>query len=175
MNTYELAIPNREIRMIFTEQILTWVQEEAGKDTSALDAFCEAFRKGDTDEIERRFTAYLKKTISIRDTAMRKEKKESFYHGILLGLLGHREDWILCSNAEAGYSDIQIELPDEDMGIVIELKYAESPDLEAACQKALDQIEKKGYADRLIDDGMTAILKYGIACRRNICMVRISE
>ena len=139
--------------------------------------FCEAFQKGDIDEIERRFTAYLKKTISIRDTAVRKSKKENFYHGILLGLLSYRGDWILHSNAESGtgYSDIQIELTEEDMGIVIELKYAESPELEAGCQKALDQIEEKGYADRLIDDGITTILKYGIACRKNTCRVRMSR
>ena len=177
LNTYELVIPNREIRMIFTEQILTWFQKEARKDTSALDAFCEAFQKGDSEEIERRFAAYLKKTISIRDTAVRKSKKENFYHGILLGLLSHREDWIVRSSAESGtgYSDIQIELTDEDTGIVIELKYAESPNLEASCQEALEQIEEKGYADRLIEDGMTKILKYGIACRRNTCMVKISK
>ncbi len=177
LNTYELVIPNREIRMIFTEQILTWFQEEAEKDAPALDAFCEAFQKGDTDEIERQFTAYLKKTISIRDTAVRKSKKENFYHGILLGLLSHREDWIVHSNAESGigYSDIQIELVEEDMGIVIELKYAESPNLEAACKKALAQIEEKGYADRLMDDGITTILKYGIACRKNTCMVRMDR
>lgn len=60
------------------------------------------------------------------------------------------------------------------LGIVIELKYSESRNLESACQKALEQIEEKNYADQLIDDGMTTILKYGIACRRNTCMVRMA-
>lgn len=177
LNTYELVIPNREIRMIFTEQILTWFQEEAKKDSPALDAFCEAFRQGNPAEIERRFAAYLKKTISIRDTAVRKSQKENFYHGILLGLLSHREDWLLLSNAESGdgYSDILIELPEEEIGIVIELKYSESPHLEAACLEALRQIEEKNYAARLTDDGMTSVLKYGIACRRHTCMVKMAE
>lgn len=53
-------------------------------------------------------------------------------------------------------------------------KYSEDPDLEAACRYALKQIEEKHYADRLIDDGMTNVLKYGIACRKNGCMVRMS-
>ena len=63
---------------------------------------------------------------------MRKSRKENFYHGILLGLLSHREDWLLFSSAASGqdYSDILIELPEEDLGI---------------------------------------------ACRRNICMVRMSN
>ncbi len=177
LNTYELIIPNREIRMIFTEQILDWFQKEAREDTPALDAFCEAFRQGDPASIERQFTSYLKKTISIRDTAVRKERKENFYHGILLGLLSHREDWLLLSNAEsgAGYSDILIEIPDENTGIVIELKYSESRNMEAACQKALEQIEEKKYAERLMEDDMDTIFKYGIACRRNACMVRMAE
>ncbi len=177
LNTYELVIPNREIRMIFTEQILDWFQKEAREDAPALDAFCEAFCQGDPTSIERQFASYLKKTISIRDTAVRKERKENFYHGILLGLLSHREDWLLLSSVESGigYSDILIELPDKNIGIVIEIKYSESRNLEAACQKALEQIEEKNYADRLMEDDMDTILKYGIACRRNTCMVRMAE
>ncbi len=177
LNTYELIIPNREIRMIFTEQILDWFQKEAREDAPALDAFCEAFRQGDPASIERQFTSYLKKTISIRDTAVRKERKENFYHGILLGLLSHREDWLLLSNAESGadYSDILIEIPDENTGIVIELKYSESRNMEAACQKALEQIEEKNYAEHLMEDDMDTIFKYGIACRRNACTVRMVE
>ena len=177
LNTYELIIPNREIRMIFTEQILDWFQKEAREDAPALDAFCEAFRQGDPASIKHQFASYLKKTISIRGTAVRKERKENFYHGILLGLLSHREDWLLLSNAEsgAGYSDILIEIPDENTGIVIELKYSESRNMEAACQKALEQIEEKNYAEHLMEDGMDTIFKYGIACRRNACTVRMAE
>ena len=163
--------------MIFTEQILDWFQKEAREDAPALDAFCEAFRQGDPSSIERQFTSYLKKTISIRDTAVRKERKENFYHGILLGLLSSQRSWVISSNAEsgAGYSDILIEIPDENTGIVIELKYSESRNMEAACQKALEQIEEKNYAERLMEDDMDTIFKYGIACRRNACMVRMAE
>ena len=177
LNTYELVIPNREIRMIFTEQILDWFQKEAREDAPALDAFCEAFCQGDPAAIEHQFASYLKKTISIRDTAVRKERKENFYHGILLGLLSHREDWLLLSSVESGigYSDILIELPDKNIGIVIEIKYSESRNLEAACQKALEQIEEKNYAEHLMEDDMDTIFKYGIACRRTACMVRMAE
>ena len=176
LNTYEFVIPNQEIRIIFRDQILSWFQEEARKDAPALDAFCEAFRTGNAPEIERVFSSYLKQTISIRDTFVRKEKKENFYHGILLGLLGSRRDWVLASNAESGegYSDILVKIKAASIGIVIELKYSESRNLEAACLHALEQIEQKNYAERLLDDGMTAILKYGIACHRQTCMVRMA-
>ena len=84
-----------------------WFQEEARKDAPRLDAFCDAFPQGDAEAIERQFNAYLRKTISIRDTAVKTAKKENFYHGILLGLLAHREDWVVASNVESGdgYSD----------------------------------------------------------------------
>lgn len=169
-----LAIPNQEIRRIFTEQIFTWFQEEVRKDTPKLDAFCRAFQEGDAAAVEHQFNAWLRQTISIRDTGVRKNQKENFYHGVLLGLLSHREDWDLDSNAESGegYSDIQIEIADEEIGIVIEVKYADDGNLENGCREALAQINGKNYADRLLQDGMTTVLKYGIACHRKRCLVR---
>ena len=176
-HTYELVIPNQEIRLIFTKQILSWFQEEARKDAPTLDAFCEAFCAGEPEKIGRMFTEYLQSTISIRDTAIRKDKKENFYHSILLGLLSHRNDWVLASNAVSGegYSDILIKMRRASIGIVIELKYSESKNMEAACQKALRQIEDKNYARQLKGDGINTILKYGIACHKRMCMVRMAS
>ena len=176
-DVYSLAIPNLEIRQIFVEQILEWFQTEARRDTPKLDAFCEAFVRADAETIERQFGDYLQRTISIRDTSVRKEKKENFYHGILLGLLSHREDWDIDSNAESGdgFSDIMIEIEEENIGIVIEVKYPDDQNLEAGCRKALDQIEKMGYQTRLLQDGMETIYKYGIACWKKGCMVRLRE
>ena len=173
-DTLKLAIPNLEIRKIFMEQILKWFQEEARKDAPKLDAFCNAFRNGDAAAAESLLTAYLKQTISIRDTSVPKAKKENFYHGILLGLLSYREDWDIDSNAESGngFGDILIEIEKDSVGIVMEVKYAEGGKLEAACTKALMQIEERGYAQRLLQDGMTTILKYGIACYQKSCMIR---
>ncbi len=170
---FHLAIPNLEIKKIFVEQILEWFQEEAGRDTGALDAFCDAFAKGDAGEAERQFNAYLKKTISIRDTSVRKDKKENFYHGILLGLLSRREDWDISSNAESGdgFSDILVEIEDQNIGIVIEVKYPDSSNLEKGCLEALEQIEKKNYTARLAEDGMETILAYGVACWKKGCRI----
>ena len=176
-NTYELVIPNQEIREIFKKQILSWFQEEARKDAPTLDAFCDAFCTGDTDKIQQMFTDYLKKTISIRDTAVRKEKKENFYQGILLGLLGHRRDWAIVSNTESGEGccDILIKIRRASVGIIIKLKYSESRDLETKCLEALRQIEDNDYAEQLEDDDLDTILKYGIACRKKACMVRMAS
>ena len=134
-------------------------------------------RKGkaphDITAIEEGFNAYLKKPISIRDTNTKKEMKENFYHGILLGLFGNMEGWDVQSNAESGdgYSDISIEIEDEETGIIIELKYAEKAAFDTACREALKQINDRNYEEKLIDGGMTTIRKYGIACYKRRCKV----
>ncbi len=173
-DVYRLAIPNLEIRQIFVEQIQEWFREESRKDTPRLDAFCSAFLRGDADAVETQLNTYLRKTISIRDTAARKTKKENFYHGMLLGLLSHREDWIVTSNTESGdgYSDILVEAEDQGIGIVIEVKYAEEGKLDAACTEALEQISSLDYEDRLRQDGMDTVVRFGIACYKKRCIVR---
>ena len=87
-NRMQLAIPNMEIRNIFTSQIMNMFRKEAGRDGELLSAFCDALQTGNGEEVERIFTCYLGKTISIRDTFVKKPMKENFYHGILLGILG---------------------------------------------------------------------------------------
>ena len=168
---YRLAVPNREIHELFVLQIREWFQEKALSDTSKLNHFCEAFAERKPEVVEELLGSYLWNTISIRDTAS--AKKENFYHGILLGLLGYKENWILKSNLESGvgYSDILIEVPESRTGIIIEVKYAENGSLDAACEVALQQIEEKQYAAKLEEDGMRKILKYGIACYKKECRV----
>jgi hypothetical protein len=172
-----LAIPNTEIRNIFISQITEWFQYTVRQDGAALNAFCEAFKMGDADAVEKQFQAYLKRTISIRDTFVRKEKKENFYHGILLGLLGYKDTWGISSNKESGegYSDILIEIDDEDIGIVIEVKYSDPDQLEAGCKEALAQIEKMKYQEQFQDLGIQTIMKYGIACYKKSCKVLLAK
>lgn len=173
----QLTIPNREIRELFVEQIMTMFKEEAKKDGETLRQFCDALQEGDAEGVERSFNAYLGKTIGIRDTFVRKPLKENFYHGILLGILGLKSGWYVRSNKEAGngYSDIQIQVEDADIGIVIEVRYAEDGDYDTVCQKALEQIEAGDYAAELAADDFQKILRYGIACYKKRCKVRMAE
>ncbi len=166
-----LVIPNREIHDIFMTQIRTWMQEKAREDRERLRAFCEAFREADGEAVQRIFTEYLSETVSVRDTAVRKELKENFYHGFLLGLLRFKEDWKVLSNREGGqgYADIVIEIFAEKTGIVIEVKYAENGDLEAGCREALEQIERKGYIGWPGLAGMGRVIKCGMACHIKNC------
>ncbi|MCI9485808.1 MAG: AAA family ATPase [Lachnospiraceae bacterium] len=175
-DVYDLKIPNLELRKIYIDQIMEWFKEEAGRDAPKLDALCLAFAAGDAAAVERQFAAYLRRTISIRDTSVRKNKKENFFHGLLLGLLSHREDWVVRSNQESGvgFSDILVEIEEENRGIVIEVKYPDGGDLEVGCKEALAQIEEKEYEEKLREDGMETVLRYGIACRRKSCRVMLA-
>ncbi len=168
----KLALPNREVRELFIDLVKDWFREETRADTSRINRFCAAFPKGDVATIQDMLHDYLWDSISVRDTAVRSSMKENFYHGMLLGLLQSQESWIVRSNAETGigYSDISVATP-ERLGIVIELKYAEDGNLEAACTKALAQIDEKKYDEALRRRGMKSILKYGIAFWEKECQV----
>lgn len=168
-----LVIPNKEVRWIFEEQIQDWFEEETKRDAQMLKNFCRAFEENDTAAIEKGFTSYLRKTISIRDNNVKKEMKENFYHGILLGLFAGMEGWKVKSNPEAGegYCDISVEVENKEIGIIIEVKYAENASFDHGCKEALRQIADKNYAEMLLDDGMTTIRTYGIACYKKRCRV----
>ena len=173
---YRLVIPNREIRNIVTDNILSLFQDEVKKDGQMANAFCQALMEGKEKEVERLLTAYMGKTISIRDTFVRKSIKENFYHGILLGILSFKTGWEVSSNRESGtgFSDILIEIDDSDIGIVIEVKYSDDENqLESDCREALKQIKDRDYPQKLRNAGFHKILKYGIACQIKTCKVLV--
>ena len=176
---YNLAIPNQEIRNIMTDHILQLFKEDVAKDGAMVETFCQALVDGNADRIEQLFTEYLTKTISVRDTFVRKPVKENFYHGILLGILSDKGGWYVTSNRESGdgFSDIMVRIDDEDVGIIIEVKYAENGKEEEMSRKALLQIHEKHYEKVLLDEDIHKVMKYGIACNKKKCKVsmEISE
>ena len=173
--SYSLVIPNMEIRNIYRDQIMEMFVKNVAGDGTYFRSFCDALKSGDAPEVENLFSGYLRRTVSIRDTFVRKPTKENFYHGILLGILGYKTDWYVRSNRESGdgFSDISIEIEDEGIGIIIEVKYAEKSRMEAVCREALRQMESTGYAEQLKEDDCNTILKYGIACWKKQCRVMV--
>lgn len=172
-NRYNLVIPNREIRNIITNHILKMFKENVKDDGKTVSDLCNALLNKNPEKVELIFTEYMKKTISIRDTFARKPTKENFYHGLLLGILGFKENWSVMSNRESGdgFGDILIRIEDEDVGIVIEVKYADDGNLQGECEKALQQIIDIRYTEALEQEGIHTIIKYGIACYRKKCKV----
>lgn len=172
-NRYNLVIPNREIRNIITNHILKMFKENVKDDGKTVSDLCDALLNQNPEKVELIFTEYMKKTISIRDTFAQKPTKENFYHGLLLGILGFKENWSVMSNRESGdgFEDILIRIEDEDVGIVIEVKYADDGNLQGECEKALQQIIDIRYTEALEQEGIHTIIKYGIACYRKKCKV----
>lgn len=169
---YKLVIPNLEVREVFVLQIQEWFKEKTMADSTRIKRFCAAFLAGDVSTIQEMLHDYLWDSISVRDTAVRINRKENFYHGLVLGLLRSEENWLIRSNAETGegYSDISVSTPGRT-GIVIELKYANDGKLESACAEALKQIEEKRYAVGLQRQGMKKVICYGISFWAKECMV----
>ena len=171
---YKLVIPNREVREVFILQIQEWFRERMADDEKPLREFCRAFLTGEPEGIQKQLNIILNRMISVLDAKAPDDKKENFYHGLLLGLLRSEVNWLILSNAESGdeFSDILIEPEDPDAGIVIEVKYAPSvTGLEKACEEALRQIKEKRYDERLRNDGRKEIRISGIAFCRKRCKV----
>ncbi len=172
-----LVIPNMEVRQIFTDSLLELFRDEVRGDDALLASFCLALQDGDAPEVEKLLGTYMKHTISIRDTMIQTKFKESFYHGIMLGILSFRKGWNVYSNVQSGegYCDIAVLIEndeeDQETGIVIEMKYATGGNLDAACEAALHQINEKNYTQCLVDEDANPIRKYGIAFYRRKCRV----
>ncbi len=137
--------------------------------------FCDALVDADAETVEQLLTEYLSTTISVRDTFV-KSVRENFYHGILIGILGYKNEWRVSSNEESGngFSDILIRMGDCDnrMGIVIELKYSkDEKSLDSNCREELNQIKEKHYEQTLQKEEIDTILKYGIVFWLKKCRV----
>ena len=172
----ELVLPNREVRELFIDLVKDWFEEMTQANSDRINHFCAAFPAEDAATIQKMLGDYLWDSIRVRDTAVRTNMKENFYHGMLLGLLRSQGNWLVKSNAETGegYSDISIQTP-ERTGIIIELKYANNGNLKTACTEGLKQIEEKKYTESLKRQGMKKIIQYGIAFWEKECMVVIAS
>ena len=168
----KLVIPNREVREVFILQIQEWFRKTFVRDDKPMRDFCQAFQTGDAETIQKHLNLVMTRMISILDTKARDDKKENFYHGLLLGLLRSDPTWLIMSNVESGdgFSDILIEPDDPDAGIIIEVKYSPTfAGLDDACKKALEQVKTRRYDEKLRNEGRDNLIAYGIAFNRKRC------
>ncbi len=196
---YQLAIPNKEIRKIFTRQITAYFNNMVKKNSKRFEDFCDALKTGNAAETEKLLTSYLYDSITVRDSSVQKDKKEILYHGLMIGILANVDEWKAKTNADSGaadqretlwndrlrsaaerrrggisrdgYCDVKVEIEKEDIGMIIEFKYADNARLTAGCRDAMDQIERMDYTRELKRQGYRTIYKYGIACFKKKCRV----
>ena len=167
-NRYRLRIPNREVRQIYMQQVLSWFREKTQADTEKLTGLYAAFETGDATAITEYLNDQLLDTVSFYDA------RESFYHGFLLALLSTCANWRVSSNAETGKgrSDIIVERKDRKIGFVVEVKdVKDEAKLDAACETAMKQIEEKDYTAGLRRYRVKEIWTYGIAFWEKECRV----
>ena len=165
---YALRIPNREVRQIYMQQVLSWFNHKVESETDKLTNLYAAFETGDTETIKEILDEQLLDTVSFYDA------RESFYHGFLLALLSTCANWNVSSNIETGKgrSDILVSRKDRKIGFVVEVKDVKDEEkLDAACEAALRQIDERDYTAILRRFRVKEIHKYGIAFWDKECRV----
>ncbi|MCD8049997.1 MAG: ATP-binding protein [Clostridia bacterium] len=171
--SYELCIPNREVKNIFITKINEWFTDKVTNDEDGLEGFFAAFAAGDAAAMEDSLNYMLGESISYLDGG-KYEDKETFYHGLLLGMLNTRKGWEIKSNREAGMGRADITafnlLTKE--AYVIEVKYTrDENDLDADAQKALEQIDTQMYDNYFRMRKPKSIRHYGVAFCKKLCRV----
>ncbi len=170
---FELRLPNKEIKNLFRDIFERWFKDRVLKDEFGLKEFFKALDSADDQRMEECINYYLDESISYLDGG-RLEEKESFYHGLLLGILKSRVGWAVKSNREAGSGRLDIVTYPKlgRTGIIFELKYVKAEEeLEEAATAALKQIKEKNYDSCFKGKVMEQITHYGVAFCRKQCKV----
>lgn len=163
-----LSIPNKEIKTIYYNEILSLLTEDIGENT--VMNLANALYDKDAAKIKEALNKFMLKTISYYDNL-----KENYYHGLMLGLLAIGEsNYDIRSNRESGLGRYDIQLiPKKSAlpGIIIEVKAADKDagvELSKLAQTALKQIDEKKYDTELCAQGVNDIIKYGVAFKGKI-------
>lgn len=167
----ELAIPNREVRMVYKNKIDNWFREEVKQ--RDLTPLYRAMLSGDAENFETELGKQLLQSISYMDT------QEGFYHGFLLGLMANLKEYAVRSNRESGLGRFDLCVYSQDIAIppvIIELKLAKRfKELDAACEAALRQIEEKKYDLDLAEEGYAEVICYGVGFFRKQVRVQMTR
>ncbi|MBQ1875823.1 MAG: AAA family ATPase [Selenomonas sp.] len=168
----ELILPNRELRSLYRIEILE--RYHSDEMDMEVDELMRAFIEDDIETVRVGLGQYLEVLTSSFDTA---KGKESFYHGLVLGLVATLlDEYIIRSNRESGYGRYDIAVFPKQIGkcgMLIECKVAESEEaLAAQAQAALHQIETRDYEAEFRARGVGQVLHYGIAfCGKRVCVL----
>lgn len=161
---YKLRIPNEEVRQLYQDIFLEWMDNQITESTVA--DLLDAFVAGDLDLFERYFKELVVKTMSFHDTGGK--EPERVYHAFVLGLLANLDyRYHIRSNRESGYGRYDLMMIPKDTterGVIMEFKVAEDEaSLHDEANTALEQISAKSYGAELEAMGVTAYTQMGIA------------
>ena len=175
-----LRIPNREVRTIFTDTFLGWLQQAAAKATTpGLTALSDAMLMGDAASFERQLGAILKAALSFMDFGHR--PIEAIYQAFVVGLLVHLQDTHrVVSNREAGFgrADVLVMPRSKGPGAVLELKVIDTDydeTVQIALERAVTQLRQRDYAAEVRAAGATDVHQYGVVFDGKRCWMERVE
>lgn len=161
----EVSIPNREIAAVYKSEILSHFLQTGAITRTTANKIAESLYANDYKKLQSAIGEYMDKAISFFDGGA-----EGFYHGLMLGLIALMDNqYKIKSNRESGDGRFDVSLiPREKRypGIILELKWKEKlsdVELEKWSNEALKQIGELRYDSEMKEDGITEILKFGIA------------
>jgi hypothetical protein len=171
--TYELQIPNYEIKTVFQDLILNWLRTDLKIKHNLLIDTTKYLINNDLEKFEKGFKEIIGDTFSYFDT---NGEPENVYQSYVLGLLAIiGDDYIIKSNRESGngrYDILLIPHDKSNYGIIIEIKQisrepAEKQDnfnkrIDNKIKEAEKQIEQNKYYKELIDNKVKKNIKLPI-------------
>lgn len=166
---YYLRIPNTEVKQIFRQVILRWINESY--ENQKLQQLLRALTELRIDEFEEILNDFVLSTLSYYDTRATSEREkgdvERVYQAFMLGLLLNLAPaYEVHSNKESGFGRYDISIIPKDTNkraIIMELKkigLRETKD--TALENALRQIEEKRYDTEIRTRGISAIAKLAV-------------
>ena len=166
-----MRIPNKEIRTLFKREIISHL-EDMGSSIELLTGFANHLLSGQTADFAEDLENFMQLMASYYDTANR----ESFYHGLMLGLLTILiPRYEIISNRESGYGRFDVALlpkNDNKVGVIMEFKVAEKEDdLPQMAEIALHQIETRDYLAEFRKRNISKVWQYGIAFCGKKCQI----
>ncbi len=171
--SYDLCIPNREVKNIFITKVDSWFTAKVLEDEDGLKEFFSAFISGNAEALEDCLNFHLAESISYLDGG-NYEDKETFYHGLLIGMFRTKKGWEIKSEREAGNgrADITAFNLRKKEAYIIEVKYSkENANLTTDAQEAIDQINRLHYDQYFSQRLPKSIRHYGIAFCLKQCRV----
>lgn len=158
-----MRIPNWEIQTLFKKEVMRYLTG-IGSDAKMLKKLLSSLLTGKAADFEAELSGFLCAMASFYDTGA----KESFYHGLVLGLLATlMPRFEVVSNREAGYGRFDIAIfpgKNQTAGALLEFKVAESEgEMTIRAKEALAQIEKNAYTAEFERRGVSDVWQYGIA------------
>ena len=157
-DVYSLRLPNREVREFFRKKFI-----DVNFGESMFRKAMEGLKNLKFDIFQKYLQNILLKSTSFMDT-----KNESFYHGLVLGMMFYLDNhYYVKSNKESGLGryDVVIEPKNKNnREFILEFKVVKNEDdLEKVSQEAIEQIMEKKYDIGLRDRGIKDVTFVGVA------------